>query len=189
MASSTKRGARRQTYVALLRGINLGARNKVSMADLRTLIEGLGGEDVATYVQSGNVVFKSRVKPAELADAIEERIKRDLGLTVTVLLRTKAQLAKVLAGNPFASRERDPLKLHVTFLAEAPGRDHVRKVEETQFEPDEFQVAGQEVYLHCPKGYGRSKLSNAYFEKQLDVAATTRNWNTVMKLVELSERA
>jgi uncharacterized protein (DUF1697 family) len=189
MASGTNRGARRQTYVALLRGINLGARNKVAMADLRTLIEDLGGEDVVTYVQSGNVVFKSRVGPAKLADAVEKRIKRDLGLGVTVLLRTKPQLSKVLAGNPFASREGDPLKLHVTFLAEAPDRDRVRKVEANQFEPDEFHVARQEVYLFCPNGYGRSKLSNAYFEKQLDVRATTRNWKTVTKLVELAERA
>jgi uncharacterized protein (DUF1697 family) len=189
MPSRKQRGARRQTYVALLRGINLGARNKVSMANLRALVESAGGEDVSTYVQSGNVVFESSVSAADLTRGIEQQIKRDLGLDVTVLVRTKAQLAKVLVGNPFAGGGTDPKKLHVTFLADAPDRDRVREIEAKPFEPDEFHVAGLEVYLHCPNGYGRSKLSNMYFEKQLDVPATTRNWNTVTNLVELSERA
>jgi uncharacterized protein (DUF1697 family) len=189
VASGKERGARRQTYIALLRGVNLGARNKVSMADLRTLVESLGAEDVTTYVQSGNVVFKSPDSAVDLAGGIEEQIKRDLGLNVTVLMFTKAQLAKVLAGNPFVDGGRDPKRLHVTFLAGAPHRDRVRRVVAKQFEPDEFHVAGLVIYLHCPNGYGRSKLSNAYLEKQLGVPATTRNWNTVTKLVELTERA
>jgi uncharacterized protein (DUF1697 family) len=181
------RGARLKTYVALLRGINLGARNKVSMADLRALFLALESEDVKTYVQSGNVVFKSPVgSAAELSRAIEKRIDRDLGLRVTVLVRTPAQLEKLRAGNPFARNEKDPIKLHVTFLAETPGRDRVRKLEQTEAGPDAFRVVGREIYLHCPNGYGRSKLSNAYFEKQLDVAATTRNWKTVTKLAELA---
>jgi uncharacterized protein (DUF1697 family) len=174
-----------QTYVALLRGINLGARNKVAMADLRELFVALGAEAVATYVQSGNVVFKSSVRsPATLRRAIEERIEADLGLRVTVLLRTRAQLAKLVAGSPFATGTREPTTLHVTFLADAPKRSSVRELEARDFAPDELRVAGRD--LHCPNGYGRSKLSNAYVEKQLDVAATTRNWKTVTKLAELA---
>jgi uncharacterized protein (DUF1697 family) len=176
-----------QTYVALLRGINLGARNKVSMADLRALVVALGGEDVATYVQSGNVIFKSPVRsPATLTRAIEERIDRDLGLRVPVLLRKPAQLAEVLTGNPFATGKAEPASLHVTFLAETPRRTRVRELEARDFDPDELRVVGREVYLHCPTGYGRTKLGNAYLEKQLDVAATTRNWKTVTKLAELA---
>jgi uncharacterized protein (DUF1697 family) len=175
------------TYVALLRGVNLGARNKVSMADLRTLIESLGAEDVQTYVQSGNVVFKSRVRSAaKLAGDIEQRISGKLGLEIRVVLRTDKQLAKIVAGNPFAASQSEGTKLHVTFLAEAPKASRTRALEPEAFEPDEFQVKGREVYLHTPKGYGRSKLSNAYFEKQLGVAGTTRNWNTVTKLAELA---
>jgi uncharacterized protein (DUF1697 family) len=174
-----------QTNVALLRGINLGARNKVSMADLRTLFADLGAEEVVTYVQSGNVVFRSSgLRQAELARAIEKRIERDLRLRIRVLLRTKAQLGKVLGANPFA--KRDPSTLHVTFLAAAPSRAAVRELEGKAFEPDEFRVVGSEVYLHCPNGYGKSKLSNAFFEQALDVAATTRNWRTVTKLAELT---
>jgi uncharacterized protein (DUF1697 family) len=175
------------TYVALLRGVNLGARNKVSMADLRRLFESLGAEDVQTYVQSGNVVFNSPVRGvAKLTGAIEQRISRELGLEINVMLRTREQLAKIVAGNPFAAGQTEGTKLHVTFLTDAPERARVRTLQSVTFEPDEFHVHGREVYLHTPNGYGKSKLSNAYFEKQLDVAATTRNWNTVTKLAELA---
>jgi uncharacterized protein (DUF1697 family) len=181
------KGGSLQTYVALLRGINLGARNKVSMADLRTLFDALGAEDVRTYVQSGNVVFKSSVRsPADLSRAIAKQLTSDVGVTATVLLRTKAQLEKVAAGNPFAKSGRELAKLHVTFLADTPGRARVRDLDARSGEPDEFRVIGKEVYLHCPNGYGRSKLTNAYFEKHLRVTATTRNWKTVTKLAELS---
>jgi uncharacterized protein (DUF1697 family) len=173
--------------VALLRGINLGGRNKIGMADLRELFAALGCEDVSTYVQSGNVVFRSSVASAsKLTRAIEERIGSDLGLDVTVLLRTKAQLAEVAGGNPFDERTVDPATLHVTFLAEKPDPARVRALDPARGRPDEFRVVGREVYLHCPNGYGRTKLDNAYFEKQLAVAATTRNWRTVTKLAELA---
>lgn len=175
------------TYVALLRGVNLGARNKVSMADLRTPFESLGAEDVQTYVQSGNVVFKSRVRSAaRLAGDIERLIDRELGLEISVMVRTRRQLAEIVAGNPFEASEADGTKLHVTFLAKAPKRSRALALEPESFEPDAFQVHGREVYVHTPQGYGKSKLSNAYFEKQFGVAGTTRNWNTVTKLAELA---
>jgi uncharacterized protein (DUF1697 family) len=175
-----------ETYVALLRGVNLGARNKVSMPDLRQLFHALEAEDVLTYVQSGNVVFKSPAEAAELVSAIEDRINRDLGLEVIVLLRTSGELEQVLARNPFAKSGREPTQLHVTFLAETPSPERVRALDPSRSEPDEHHVAGREVYLHTPNGYGRSKLSNAYFEKQLGVSATTRNWKTVRALAELA---
>jgi uncharacterized protein (DUF1697 family) len=167
----------RTTYAALLRGINLGSRNKIAMADLRALFERVGAEDVATYVQSGNVVFASAEPQAGLARTIERRIAADLGLEIAVQLRTRAQLAKAVRENPYAGHEL--AALHVTFLAERPERGRVRALDPSRSEPDEFHVAGREVYLYCPNGYGVSKLSNAWFEKQLDVAATTRNWRTV----------
>ncbi len=144
------------------------------MADLRALFVAVGNEDVATYVQGGNVIFKSPVdKPADLISTIEKRISRDHGLSVKVLLRTRAQLAKVRAGNPFAKSGKDPAKLHVTFLADTPDRARVRGLDTRRGEPDEFRVVGREIYLYCPDGYGTSKLTNAYFEKQLGVTATT----------------
>ena len=172
-----------QTWVALLRGINLGARNKVSMADLRDLFRDLGAEDVTTYVQSGNVVFRSPGARDELVQAIESEIRSRTGIDLTVVLRTNEELARLVAGNPFA-RQPDPTKLHVTFLASPPDRGRVQALAEKRFEPDEFRVTQDAVYLHCPNGYGRSKLSNAFFEKHLAVVATTRNWRTVTTLAE-----
>jgi uncharacterized protein (DUF1697 family) len=185
VARTRRAGSNRKRYVALLRGINLGGHNKVSMSDLRALFASLGAEDVETYVQSGNVIFESTEGPGKLTDALEKRIRRDLGLSVTVLVRTRPQLAKVHAGNPFAKSGKESTKLHVTFLAEKPDLALVPELDPERAEPDEFEVVGQEVYLHCPNGYGRSKLTNAYFEKKLGVAATTRNWKTVTKLAEL----
>jgi uncharacterized protein (DUF1697 family) len=175
-----------KTYVALLRGINVGGRTKVSMADLRALFDALGAEDVKTYIQSGNVVFRSRDSGAALSKAIEKRINSDLELNVTVLLRTKAELEKVLAGNPFVGGGRDVSKLYVTFLAEKPDRTRVAGLAPKNAGSDEFRVVGHEIFLHYPNGYGRTKLSNTYFEKQLGVRATTRNWRTITKLVELA---
>jgi uncharacterized protein (DUF1697 family) len=176
-----------RTYIALLRGVNLGAHNKVAMADLRALFESLGHEDVATYVQSGNVVFRSGTTDvAQLTKALERQVSRNLGLTISIVLRTKAQLTRVAAGNPFAKRQAEPTRLHVTFLADAPARARVRDLATTQFAPDEFLVKGKEIYLHTPRGYGRTKLNGAFFERQLGVVATTRNWRTVTKLAELA---
>jgi uncharacterized protein (DUF1697 family) len=171
------------TYVALLRGVNLGARNKVSMAALRELFGALGAEDVTTYVQSGNVVFRSTNRSASrLEGAIEKQIRDDLGLDVSVLVRTGAELRAIVAGDPID----DPAAVHVTFLAKKPAAARLRDLDPGRSPPDEFRVVGREVYLRCPNGYGRSKLTNAYFEKQLGVAATTRNWRTVTKLAELA---
>ena len=173
------------TYAALLRGINLGARNKVAMADLRKLMAEVRAEEVQTYVQSGNVVFRSSVRGApKLERAIEERIRSDLRLDIAVLVRSASELAALVDGDPFG----DPEKTHVTFLAEKPAAARVSALDPDRSPPDEFRVIGREVYLRCPNGYGRSKLSNAYFEKQLDVAATTRNWRTVTKLAGLAAR-
>lgn len=176
-----------KTYVALIRGINLGSQKRVAMVDLRALFEDVGAKDVATYVQSGNVVFKSADGAKKLSRAIERRIRRDLGLDVTVVVLTRPQLTKVLGSNPFAKAKKEPAKLHVTFLAGKPTRAKVGKLDPERGQPDEFRLVGQQIYLHCPKGYGRSKLKNAYFEKELGVAATTRNWKTVTKLGELTK--
>ncbi len=173
-------------YVALLRGINLGAHNKVSMAYLRDLFASLGGEDVSTYVQSGNVVFKSSAAPSKVAEAVEERLKLDLGLEVPVIMRSRVQLAKLLTANPFAAAESEPTKLHVTFLAGRPHRAGARALNALDHGADRFHIVGREIFAHLPNGYAGTKLTNALFEKHLRVAATSRNWRTVTKLAELA---
>jgi uncharacterized protein (DUF1697 family) len=172
-------------YVALLRGVNVGGRNPIKMTDLRDLFVGLGHADAATFIQSGNVVFTSPDRDAAgLATAIEKRIGRDLGLDVRVILRTKAELGKVIAGNPFD--RVDLTKVHVTFLAEKPASERVRALADHTSPPDEFRVIGREVYVHCPSGYGNTKLNNAFWERRLKTAATARNWNSLTKLHALA---
>jgi uncharacterized protein (DUF1697 family) len=177
------------TYVSLLRGINVSGRNRIPMADLRALYEALGHQVVSTYVQSGNVVSNSSTRSADtVAREIERAITDDLGLDVTVLVRTPAQLAKVVAANPLVQGGVDPTKLHVTFLASKPARAQVDALNGRRYAPDEFAVVGDTVYLLCPNGYGRTKINNGYFERTLGMAATTRNWKTVNQLLELGRR-
>jgi uncharacterized protein (DUF1697 family) len=174
------------TYAALLRGVNLGAHNRIRMPELRALVEGLGGTDVTTYLQSGNVVFRSDRAAAALAKAIEQAIRRELGLDVAVVIRNRKQLERLVDGNPFGRRKAKENSLYVTLLAKRPDAKRVRKLREESFEPEQFEFAGENVYLFFPNGYGRSKLNNALLERRLGVAATTRNWRTVTALAELA---
>ena len=175
-------------YVALLRGVNVGGTNKVKMDELRRLFADLGHTEVGTYLQSGNVVFADDTHGDDrtgLAAGIEKAIADRLGLTVTVLLRTRPELEKVLAANPYLDRETDPAKLPVTFLAEAPDPERAAALSIPAGETGVFTLVGREVYLHTPDGYGRTKLNNAFLERKLGVAATTRNWKSVGALHEL----
>jgi uncharacterized protein (DUF1697 family) len=174
-------------YAALLRGINIGPRQRIGMADLRSLVAGLGHTSVETYVQSGNVVFQSRSRStAALAKAIEKAITEELGLTVAVVVRSGAELAGVVKGQPFTDRGAGDRQLHVAFLSQKPDPKAVRAIDRAAVAPDEMHVAGREIYLHYPSGQGRSKLSNAFLEKQLGVVSTSRNWRTVKALADLT---
>lgn len=155
------------------------------MKALKALFEGLGLTDVTTYVQSGNVVFRANEDPSPTA--LEAAIEEEFGIDVTVLLRTHKELAAVVEANPFLRGDGvDRSRLHVTFVAEKPANDALAGVDAARCAPDEFRLIRREIYLHVPNGYGRSKLSNDLFERRLRLRATTRNWNTVTKLTELS---
>ncbi len=176
------------TFVVMLRSINVGGRNKVAMADLKALVTSLGFTEVATYLQSGNVVCSGRSGPQVVARTIAGGIEQTLGLSVPVIVRTDRDLAGVLRGNPLAPREDDPTKLHVTFLDRTPDRDRVEHLESEaeRFHPDRLTVVGPDVFLHCPGGYGETKLTNVFVERQLGATATTRNWRTVGALGRLA---
>jgi uncharacterized protein (DUF1697 family) len=174
------------TYAALIRGINVGGRARLAMPLLRAGLTELGFESVVTYIQSGNAVFRAAGRPAEVAQAVERRILKDAGLTVTVMVRTHAELSRIAKRNPFVADEQEPRHLHVLFLDRAPSRSAVHELDADRSPPDRFHVEGQAIYLHHPNGLGRSRLSADYFEKILGVRATARNWNTVLKLVELT---
>jgi len=175
------------TYVAMLRGINVSGRNALAMDDLRALIADVGGTDVRTYIQSGNAVFRSRRSPSAIIRSLEGGLESILGPTVAVLVRTKDELDGVIKTNPFVRRREDVGSLHVTFLGAAPDPESVVAAAQRRIDGDEFQVVGREVYLFCPHGYGKTKLTNTLFEKKLGSTATTRNWKTVTTLVSMAE--
>jgi uncharacterized protein (DUF1697 family) len=176
-----------KTFVALLRGVNVGGKNRIPMTELKSSFSALGHEDVVTYIQSGNVVFRSpRGNAKDVAAAVEQEIAATFGLSVTVLLRTPAELAAITEENPFLARNADLSKLHVVFLADRPAAAAVGRLDPGRSPPDEFSVLGREIYLRLPNGAGRSKLTIDYFERRLGVAATARNWKTLLKLLALT---
>jgi len=175
-------------FAAMLRGINVGGRNRVRMEELRGLFESLRCRDVRTYVQSGNVVFASSVaRPATIAARIEKEILTQHGLDVVAIVRTADELQGVIANNTFAQQSRvDPKSLYVTFLQQAPEAGLLENLREQQSGADRFVVRGCEIYLHCPGGYGRTRYNNGYFERRFHVSATTRNWRTVCQLAAMA---
>jgi uncharacterized protein (DUF1697 family) len=176
------------TYIAMLRGINVLGRKVVKMEALRASFHALGLRGAKTYINSGNVVFETTEKSsASLSKKIGDRILRDFGFPVPILLITSKDLQKVIRRNPFAKKKSiDASKLHVTFLKGPPTKAALRSLRALSGEPDQFRVGSKEIYIYCPDGYGRTKLSNTAFEKMLSVAATTRTWRTVNKLSEMA---
>ncbi len=173
------------TYLALVRGINVAGK-KVVMAELRDLFTALGHGDVRSYIQTGNVIFTAPGRdPGKLGAEVSARLQADLGVQAEVLIRTAKELDALVAGNPFVDRKVEPKTLYVTFLAEVPAADKVDALTVPAGEKVEYELAGRDVYLHYPDGYGRAKLNNLYLEKKLKVVATTRNWNVVTKLRDL----
>ncbi len=172
-------------YAALLRGINVGGKNKVPMADLRALFETLGHADVVTYIQSGNIVFTSATKPAKIAADITDAIAGELGLTVPVIVRSRTELRRVLTSNPYLDAGVAPAKLHVTFLADRPSKAAIAELDPDRSPPDEFAVVGREIFMLLANGMGRTKLTIDWFERCFGTRATARNWNTLNKLVDL----
>jgi uncharacterized protein (DUF1697 family) len=177
-----------KTYVALLRGVNVGGKNLVPMRELRSLLTSLGHEDVVTYIQSGNAVFASPRPERVIAAELEQRIEAAFGIRVSALLRTRRQLADVAAGNPFLGTDADFSKLHVVFLSDEPARAAVGSLDPDRSPPDAFAVRRREIYLRLPNGAGKTKLTTDYFERRLGMPATGRNWRTVTKLLELALR-
>jgi uncharacterized protein (DUF1697 family) len=160
----------------------VGGKNKLPMGDLRALFTSVGYADVATYVQSGNVVFTASA--AVDSQAIESAIATRLGIVTTVILRSANELRRVVAANPFPAA--DPSHLHVGFMARPPAGDAAKRLDAASFRPEQFALVGREIYYHLPNGMGRAKLPPV-LDRQLKVPTTVRNWNTVNKLIELAE--
>ena len=174
-----------QRYVALLRGVNVGGKNKLPMADLRDIFTAAGCAAVQTYIQSGNVVFEAAQDLAERVPEIVPRaIRRRFGYETAVVMRSSEELRQVVASNPFDT-SGDPRFLHVAFLEDTPGAEAVSRLDPQRSPPDTFAVRGRNVHLHYPNGVARSKLTNECLAAQLQTASTMRNWRTVLSLLEM----
>lgn len=186
LISICTRGGEIPTYIALLRGVNVGG-NPLKMQRLVELLGEIGCQNVRTYVQSGNVVFARKGTAKHWQAAIEGCLAGQTRLPVRVLVRTAAQVAKTLRENPFLHEPGiDATKLHVTFLGAKPSAEGLKKLAAIAAGRDRYHVAGHQVYLHCPDGYGRSKLAGATLERVLGVPTTTRNWNTISALHKIT---
>ncbi len=175
--------------ISMLRGVNVGGHNKIKMDALRALYETLRLRDAQTYVQSGNVVFRTEERDLVLvAKRIEDGIESSFGFRPGVMVRTSSELREVVRRNPFAMRPGiDPSKLLVAFLARDPGPEARNKILGIKTDPEELRIEGREIYIHFPNGIAGSKLSWAVIERTAKTPATGRNWNTVRKLLEMAE--
>lgn len=184
----TRPAAAAPVHVALLRGVNVGGKNKLPMKALAALFEEAGGTGVQTYIQSGNVLYRAGAAVARrVPERVAAAIAREHGLTVPVVTRSLAELRDVVAGNPFLGAGTDPKLLHVALLADSPTPAQVASLDPARSPPDELAVRGREVYLKLPNGVARTKITNAYLDSRLGTTSTVRNWNTVCKLLELGE--
>lgn len=174
-------------HIAFLRGINLGPKRRVSMEQLRKTLEEAGYEDVRTLLQSGNVVLTSTATPATLERDLANTLRDAFGFEIVVLVRTRDEIAGVVASDPFGDEVGDPARYQVSFLSAEPDAARIEELERADVAPERVAVRGREVYAWHPDGIGRSELAKLIIDRRLGVGVTARNWRTVTKLLELAE--
>jgi uncharacterized protein (DUF1697 family) len=174
-------------HIAFLRGINLAGKRRVPMEKLRTTLEEAGYEDVKTVLQSGNVLLTSPAKPAKLERDLAKTLHEAFGFDISVMVRTRNELAAVVAHDPFGGEANDPRRYQVSFLSSKPNPARVKELESAAVAPERAAVRGREVYAWHPGGVGRSELAKLITERRLGVEVTARNWRTVTKLLELAD--
>lgn len=174
-----------KTYIALLRGINVGGHKKILMADLRILFEKLNFKNVQTYIQSGNVIFHSNKETVELLEKkIKDEILAEYGYEVSVLVKTHSEIQNVLNKCPFTDDKK--ANSYFIILHSIPDKNLIQSTMQIKYPNEEFQITNSCVYIYYLGGYGKAKCGTNFFEKKLKVSATARNYKTIRKLVELS---
>ncbi len=176
-------------YISILRGINVSGQKKIKMVDLKALYEAQGLKSVVTYIQSGNVIFETKsANKSDLKKSLEKAIEDKYAFHVPVDIRTNPELKDILDNCPYeeAKSEENGTKVLVTFLQSTPSIQKQELLLDYAKSPERLAIQGGEVYLYCPNGYGKSKLTNTFIENKLSISATTRNWKSVKKLYELS---
>ncbi|MGD9634932.1 MAG: DUF1697 domain-containing protein [Pirellulales bacterium] len=177
------------TYVALLRGINVGGKGTLPMKELTAILESLGCSNVRTYIQSGNAVFQHKpADAAKLASKLSAAIDKARGFAPQVVVLEAKQLDKIAKANPFPEAEAEPKSLHVWFPSAKAAEADTKAIAALQSKSERFKITANAFYLHAPDGIGRSKLA-ASVERHLGVAATARNWRTVCALLEIANNA
>jgi uncharacterized protein (DUF1697 family) len=180
--------ARLTRHIVLLRAVNVGGHNKVPMPTLRELATGIGYTDPVTYVQSGNLlVSAATAKPEVVGAAIADALRSELGVEVDVIVRTAAEIATVIADNPFTEQVNDPRRLLVSFLTGQPAAEKLQALDRDEFTPERFEFGDRCMYQWLPDGVGRSKLAAAPWDRRLGVRGTGRNWRTITTLLEMAE--
>lgn len=180
-----------KTYIALLRGINVSGQKIIKMTDLKSMFEDLGFTSVLTYIQSGNVIFKNEeINSKEISAIIEQEILKKFGFEVSVLVLTKEELADIHDNNPYSEKLKtekiDSKNMYFTLLSTMPNPQGVQELISNSYKPEEFIIKSNVIYFYAANSYGKTKLTNNFFEKKLKSAATTRNLKTIIKLLDLS---
>lgn len=176
-----------KTYISLLRGINVSGQNKIKMIDLIQVYENVGFNQVKTYIQSGNVVFQSNNSAIDAERTIRDNIEMNIGYKVPVMVISKEELDTTIALNPFIRSGISDIKsLHLTRLGDKPEIDKIKDISAFKDGENQFRIEGENIYLYCPNGYGKVKINNTFFEKKLNILATTRNWKTILALAEMA---
>ncbi len=178
-----------ETYIAILRGINVSGQKKIKMGELRKHLEALNFEQIHTYIQSGNIIFQTeKADVNKLAKTIESKILKEYKFEVPTIVRSVGYFEQISKNNPFLKNPDINLeRLYVTFLTEGPSENLKNEVSKITYPGEQFIISGDAIYLFCSVGYGEAKLNNNFFEKKLKVSATTRNWNTVLKLTQMGK--
>ncbi len=177
-----------KTYIAILRGINVSGQKLIKMQDLKLHLEKMGFSNIKTYIQTGNVIFGSvEVNAKKVEAGVVKCIKANFGFDVPVIIRTAEEWIEAVNNNPFSKQpEIEVDKLHVVFLEKELEKAYMNMVGKKDFTPDEYLFGKKEIYIYCPNGYAKTKLSNSFFEKILNQKTTTRNWKTVNKILEIA---
>jgi uncharacterized protein (DUF1697 family) len=176
------------TYISILRGINVSGQKVIKMDVLKVLYEDLNFKNVKTYIQSGNIVFQyTSTAHTELEQLISRKINQQFGFDVSVMVMNIEKLTRIISNNPFIKDEtKDISHLHVTFLSSVIEKVDKEIINQYKSAGEEFLISDDVIYLYCPNGYGKTKLSNTFFEKKLKVGATTRNWKTTNELLKIA---
>lgn len=178
-----------QTYISVLRGINVSGHRVIKMDALKKSYAELGFTNILTYIQSGNVIFQfKKSEHLKIENMIKNKISDEYGFDVPVIVKDAKDLKNVIKNNSFLNNKNvDLSKLHVTFLSAIPAKSEVKRIKEIDFSPEEFIICDDIIYLYCPGGYGNTKLNNNFFENKLKVKATNRNWKTVNELCKIAD--